>query len=87
MSKTTFDTLSAAKSLQAVGIDAAQAEAIALVIKDGHGEWATKSGIQLLGTEIRSEIKRLGDKINNLRWTVIIAVGIAVALIKILPPV
>lgn len=87
MSKTAFDTISSAKSLQTVGIDAAQAEAIALVIKDGHGEWATKSGIQLLGTEIRSEIKRLGDKINNLRWTVIIVVALAVPLIKLIPPV
>ena len=76
MSEKAFDTLRAAKSLKAAGIDRAQAEAIALVVRDGHGCFSTKSGIQ-----------RLEDKISNLRWTVIVIVGLAVALIKLVPPI
>ena len=76
MSEKAIDTLRAVKSLEAAGIDPAQAETIALVVRDGHGYFSTKSGIQ-----------RLEDKINNLCWTVIVIVGLAVALIKLVPPI
>lgn len=43
-----FDTLSAAKDLQKAGMDVAQAEAVAMVVKSSHGELATKSDVNWL---------------------------------------
>ena len=40
-----FDTLTAAKELQAVGFKQAQAEAVAKMIQFGHGNLATKDDI------------------------------------------
>ena len=40
-----FDTLTAAKELQAVGFEQAQAEAVAKMIQFGHGNLATKDDI------------------------------------------
>ena len=73
-----FDTLSTARNLQEAGMDAAQAEAVAIAIKSVQGELVTKADIQNLE-------KRLEDKINNLRWTMIVVAGVVVALIKIIP--
>ncbi len=40
-----FDTLTAAKELQAVGFEQAQAESVAKMIQFGHGNLATKDDI------------------------------------------
>ncbi len=42
---TTFDTLKAARNLEAAGMDRAQAEAIAEAIRAGQGELATKADL------------------------------------------
>ncbi len=47
-----FDTLSAAKELQAAGFDQAQAEAVAKIIRAGQGDLATKDDIASLRTEV-----------------------------------
>lgn len=41
----TFDALTAAKELQAVGFERAQAEAVARTIQFGHGNLATRDDI------------------------------------------
>ena len=69
MSETTFDTIRAAKFLQEAGINTAQAEAIALLVKDAQGELATKS-----------DIKQLEEQISNFRFTVFMLVVVAVVL-------
>ena len=47
-----FDTLSAAKELQAAGFEQTQAEAVARIIRDGQGDLATKDDIAALRTEL-----------------------------------
>ena len=51
-----FDTLSAAKQLQAAGFDQAQAEAVASVVRAGQGGLATKNDIDAVRTELRTEL-------------------------------
>ena len=46
---TTFDTLTAARDLEAAGFDRSQAEALAKAIRDGQGELATKADIARTG--------------------------------------
>lgn len=48
MSGTTFDTLAAARDLEAAGVERSQAEAIAKAIRDGQGDLATKADIAAL---------------------------------------
>ena len=47
-----FDTLSAAKELQAAGFEQAQAEAVAKIIRAGQGDLATKDDIGAVRTEL-----------------------------------
>ena len=51
-----FDTLSTAKDLQEAGMDTAQAEAVALAIKAGQGDLATKADIR----ELKNDINCIG---------------------------
>ena len=92
MNGTFFDTLSVAENLQDAGIERKHAEAIAKAVKAGQGDLATKSDINQVRAEIsqlraemNSNIQRLEDKINNLRWTVIVVAGLVVALVKLIP--
>ncbi|MDE0205995.1 MAG: hypothetical protein OXP66_08205 [Candidatus Tectomicrobia bacterium] len=43
MANATFDTLQAARALEAAGMDRKQAEAVAAQIRDGQGQLATKA--------------------------------------------
>ena len=56
MANAAFDTLTVSKELQDAGIEARQAEAIALAVKQGQGDLATKQDIALLKTELKSDI-------------------------------
>ncbi|MDD9999362.1 MAG: hypothetical protein OXQ89_16615 [Rhodospirillaceae bacterium] len=47
-----FDTLSAAKSLQAAGFAQEQAEAVAAAIRSGQGELATRQDVSTLRDEL-----------------------------------
>ena len=85
MNGTFFDTLSVAENLQDAGIERKHAEAIAKAIKAGQGGPATKSDINQVRAEMNSNFQRLEDKINNLRWTVIVVAGLVVALVKLIP--
>jgi hypothetical protein len=64
----TFDTLSAARDLEAAGFNRAQAEALAAAIRNSQGELATKTDIGILKSDI-----------DMLKWAVGINVAIAVA--------
>ena len=92
MNGTFFDTLSVAENLQDAGIERKHAEAIAKAIKAGQGGPTTKSDFNQVRAEIsqvradmNSNFQRLEDKINNLRWTVIVVAGLVVALVKLIP--
>ena len=75
MNGTTFDTLSAARDLEAAGFDRAQAEALAAAIRNGQGDLATKADIGML----KSDIVRLDSRLNTLQWVVGIQSAITVA--------
>ena len=68
MNGTTFDTLSAARDLEAAGFDRAQAEALAAAIRNGQGDLAT-----------RTDITRLDSRLNTLQWVVGIQSAVTVA--------
>ena len=68
MTNLAFDTLTASKDLQQAGFEAPQAEAIALVIKDGQGDLATKADIDLVKADIemvRTELSAKIDKVES----------------------
>ncbi len=54
-------------------------------LKSSQGDLATKTDINSLKIELNSDIQRLEDKINNLRWTLTVVAGIVLTLIKFLP--
>ena len=68
MSASTFDTLTAARDLEAAGVERSQAEAIAKAIRDGQGDLATKA-----------DIDRLDSRLNTLQWVVGIQSAITLA--------
>ncbi len=70
MTNVAFDTLSASKELQDAGIEARQAEAIALVFKSSQSDLATKADSDHLRTELKADIKELKGDIENLRTEV-----------------
>ena len=66
MNGTTFDTLSAARDLEAAGFDRVQAEALAAAIRNGQGDLATKIDI----AQLDSRLKQLDSRLNMLQWVV-----------------
>ena len=64
MNGTTFDTLSAARDLEAAGFDRVQAEALAAAIRSGQGDLATKIDI----AQLDSRVKQLDSRLNMLQW-------------------
>ena len=65
MALAAFDTLKVSKDLQQAGIQESHAEAIALAVKQGQGDLATKQDITLLKSEIKSDIGRLRTEIKS----------------------
>ena len=68
MAVAAFDTLTVSKDLQQAGIQESHAEAIALAVKQGQGDLATKQDIALLKSDIdhlRTEVK---SEINWVKW-------------------
>ena len=75
MARAAFDTLKVSKDLQQAGIQESHAEAIALAVKQGQGDLATKQDIALLKSEIgrlRTEIK---PEIGHLRTEIKSEIG------------
>ena len=71
MSAGTFDTLSAARELEAAGVERRQAEIIAKAIRDGQGDLVTEDHLDAM----------LADLENHLvRWAVALAGAVVIIL-------
>jgi len=83
MAAVTFDTLKFVKTLQAAGLDAPQAEAIASAVRDSHesADLATKSDIRELKAEMRELELRMTIKLGTM---MVASIGIVAALVKLL---
>ena len=82
MNASTFDTLTAARELEAAGLDRRQAEAIAGTIRSGQGELATKADITIVRADIDRLDGRIGaleSRLNTLQWVVGIQSAITLA--------
>lgn len=66
-----FDTLQAARDMEAAGMDRKAAEAVAGAIRAGQGEFATTADLETLGTKIET-------RIGALQW--VIGVNLAISL-------
>ena len=75
MNGTTFDTLRAARDLEAAGFDRVQAEALAAAIRNGQGDLATKIDI----AQLDSRLKQLDSRLNMLQWVVGIQSAVTLA--------
>ena len=75
MNGTTFDTLSAARDLEAAGFDRVQAEALAAAIRNGQGDLATKIDI----AQLDSRLNMLHSRLNMLQWVVGIQSAVTLA--------
>ena len=79
MSTTTFDTLGAFKDLQNAGMEAAHAEAVAMVIQKGQGDLATKSDLAVVRADLETVRAELKYDINWLKWVIGFHVAITIA--------
>jgi len=75
MTTGTFDTLTAARELEAVGVERPQAEAIAKTVRNGQGELATKADI----AAVKSDIGAVKSDVATLKWIVSIQGAISLA--------
>ena len=67
MANAAFDTLTASKDLHKAGIEMAQAEAIAMVVKKSQGDLATKADVDLIRAELEKLQFKLTTDIEKLR--------------------
>ncbi|MCY4477024.1 MAG: DUF1640 domain-containing protein [Gammaproteobacteria bacterium] len=74
MAATAFDTLQAARDMEAAGLERAQAEAIAEAIHQRSADYATKADVDTLKAEIIAEIARA-------KYAVLVALLAAVGVI------
>ena len=65
MAVAAFDTLKVSKDLQQAGLEKSHAEAIALAVKQGQGDLATKQDIDHLRTELKSDIDHLRTELKT----------------------
>ena len=89
MDTATFDTLTAAHTLEAAGIERGHAEAIAHAIRNGQGDLATKADITAVKaditavrgeiTAVKGEIAAVASRVNALQWVVGIQSAITLA--------
>lgn len=73
MTTSTFDTLAAARALEAAKFSREQAEAIAQVIRHGQGELATKDDLAVFAT--KDDLAAL--EVRMVKWAVGLALGVA----------
>ena len=64
MATAAFDTFQAARALESAGVERVQAEAIAEAIQQRHN-YATKSDVGRLGSELRAEMAALETRLTN----------------------
>ncbi|MDE0240082.1 MAG: DUF1640 domain-containing protein [bacterium] len=88
-----FDTLAAARDLEKAGMDRTQAEAVANVVRAGQGELATKAGVDALREATRADLATVRGDLETalsafearLTWRLVIAAGVIVAAVKLIP--
>ncbi|MDE0046523.1 MAG: DUF1640 domain-containing protein [bacterium] len=84
-----FDTLAAARDLEKAGMDRAQAEAVANVVRAGQGELATKADVDSLREATRADLAAVRSELSaleaRLTWRLVIAAGVIVAAVKLIP--
>ena len=65
MNRTAFDTLSAARTLEAAGIESKQAEAIVQTIRSSGEASVTKADLTASTTELRGEMKAMAAELRG----------------------
>jgi len=75
MTTSTFDTLTAARELEAAGLDRRQAEAIAKTVRNGQGELATKAHLDSTAAALRADLVTL--EVRLVKWAIGLALGVA----------
>ena len=76
MNGTTFDTLSAARELEAAGIERHQAEAIAGAIHNGQGDLVTKDHLDAKLAELEARLIERGNRL--VKWAVALAGAVVI---------
>ena len=79
MANAVFDTLTTSKELQDAGIEPKHAEAIALAVKQGQGELATKQDIELVKQDIELVRVELKSDISWIKW--VVGANLAISLV------
>ena len=75
MTASTFDTLAAARDLEAAGFERRQAEALASAIRSGQGDLATKTDLEAGLATLESRLVRWGA---GLAVAVVIILGVLI---------
>ena len=75
MSASAFDTLTAARDLEAAGLDKRQAEAIVGAIRSGQGDLATTADI----TSVKADIASIRSELAIIRWVLGVQAAVALA--------
>ncbi len=76
---TAFDTLAAARDMEAAGLERVAAEAVAAAIRAGQGELATKADLKSEIGSVRAEVEAVRSDITGLRWVIGLHVAIGLA--------
>ena len=79
MTATAFDTLTAARDLEAAGMARQQAEAVAGAIRAGQGELSTKADLAAVRSDLGALRQATQSDIAGLRWIVGINLAISLA--------
>ena len=86
-----FDTLSAAKELEAAGFEQTQAEAVAKIVRAGQGDLATQDDITVVRTEVgavrtevdavRTEVSAVRTELGAMKWVLGLVAALNVAIL------
>lgn len=74
-----FDTLTAARDMEAAGMDRKAAEAVAGAIRAGQGDLATKGDVDTVRNATRADLAAVRSDIAGLRWVAGINIAISLA--------
>lgn len=72
-----FDTLTAAKELQAAGFEQTQAEAVAKIVRAGQGDLATKDDL----AGVHKEMGALRAELGAIKWVLGLVAALNVAIL------
>lgn len=82
MSASAFDTLAAARDLEAAGLEKGQAEAIVAAIRSGQGDLATKldvAAVKLDVAAVKSDVAAVRSELGIIRWVLGVQAAITLA--------